>query len=230
MRNRSRAIAVPVEAVVVASASLLTAALVAAAALPAAAQEVLSGWDYERLKGGRSAEDIIDNVEVHGVDGERIGEVEDLVIGPDGFLRTLIIEGGGFLDIGDTHFAYPFRRAHFTSPESIEIQLAEDNVEDYSLFREMEDVAAERRSWRMSELLNDYAYVREGVRYGWIDDAIIGPEGKVVAVVVVPDVTYGVPGPYAVPFDADAFNPGAEYTVLPYSPEEIQELEVYVAD
>ena len=40
--------------------------------------------------------------EVYGETGEEAGEVEDLIIGPDGALQAVIVEVGGFLDIGDT--------------------------------------------------------------------------------------------------------------------------------
>lgn len=188
----------------------------------------ITTWNYSDLYQGWSVENFLD-ADVYDEDGEEIGEVEDLIVNPDGKVERLVIEAGGFLDIGDAHFTYPWQDANIASLDRVEVQFDQDNIEDYSLFGNIEGEPAGPRNWRITELMNDYAALDEGVRYGWVDDVIISRQGEIQAVVVQPDVTYGVGGPYAWPyygFDY-AFDPGQNYYELPYTEDEIADLDVF---
>lgn len=189
----------------------------------------ITAWDPTVLyAAGWSVEEFLD-AEVYDQDGEQIGEVEDLIVGPEGVVKRMVIEAGGFLDIGDTHLAYPWENAQIETLDRVVVSFDEDNVEDYSLFRDVEGEPAQGRNWRITELLGDYAYLEGAVPYGWIDDVVI-KEGKVAAVVVHPDVTYGVAGPYAWPYYADGFDPGLNYYELPYGPDEVAVLDPFDPD
>jgi sporulation protein YlmC with PRC-barrel domain len=102
----------------------------------------LEDWDYDELRTGWSVERLTEAAEVVDPDGEKVGEVEDLIAGPDGKIRKLVIEAGGFLDVGDAHLAYPFEQATFEGPDRIVVELDQDKIGDYSLFAEGDDEPA----------------------------------------------------------------------------------------
>ena len=185
-------------------------------------------WSQQDLYDGWTVQQLFDT-EVRGSENDEIGEIENLVIDADGNVTKVIIEAGGFLDIGDTHFAVDWDQVEI-GPEMawVEVPVDEDNVPEFSLFEGDEEVATGPRAWRASELLNDYVSLQDSPRYGIVDDIVIDRQGKVQAVVVYPDVTYGVGRPYAYPYygyaDDPAFDPGAESYDLPYTLSEVQEL------
>lgn len=49
---------------------------------------------------GAASVDQLMNRTVVGSDGERIGKVTDVILGPDGHAQLLVIQSGGFLGIG----------------------------------------------------------------------------------------------------------------------------------
>ena len=210
-------------------------AAVAMLALPATAankqvdaQVIQSNdWDYGTLyKDGFSADDFLD-AEVVGKTGDEIGEVEDMVVGRNGRVTHLIVETGGFLDIGDRHVMVPIQRANITGMDSVTIDMQADRIGDFSLFGNIEDKDdLPGRRWRISELIGDYAYLKDEVSYGWVDDVVMTSKGEIKAVVVNPDVTYGARGPYAVPYygwnQAYDWDPGRDYYMTPYSREELE--------
>jgi sporulation protein YlmC with PRC-barrel domain len=61
------------------------------------------GAEVEKL----TAEDL-EGVGVYGVDDEEIGEIEDLVVTPDGKIQSAVLEVGGFLGIGEKEVEMPF--------------------------------------------------------------------------------------------------------------------------
>jgi PRC-barrel domain len=136
--------------------------------------------------------------EVYGETGEEAGEVEDLIIGPDGALPAVIVEVGGFLDVGDTHCRVRWEDVQLAPDlEGISVPVSMENIEKYSIFPEDQEDAAERGS-RARELMNDYVsladyLLRHGAGRGLQD-------GDLSATGVYPDVGYGVDGPYAYPW------------------------------
>jgi len=68
----------------------------------------------------------------------------------------VIVEAGGFLDIGDTHYRVPWQDVELTPDlERVTVPVTAENVDEYSIFPEDEEPAAER-GFRASERLNDY--------------------------------------------------------------------------
>ena len=193
----------------------------------------LKDWDYEQLRTGWSVERLTAAAEVVDRNGETIGEVKDLIVSPDGKIEKLVIEAGGLFDIGDTHLAYPFEDATFDGPDRIVVELDEDSIDDYSLFADIGDEPTEGRAWRVSELIRDYLYLEDGYRFGWINDAIIGEDGRIKAVVAVPDVRVTMaPRPVALPFlpDEGRFDPALYYYQLPFSADAVSKLGVFFYD
>ncbi len=242
---------------------LLTATGALALSLPtAAAQEAadtnvtaeiisLPEWHPETLyDGGFSAEEFIDEMEVYGPTGEEIGDVENIIIGADGKVLSIIAEVGGLWEMGDTHVNVPWDRIEVRAGERITIPVTQETVEEYSLFTDsllMADEAAAdiqavegdnagvvqtgTRAWRVTELIDDYTRIKEGdgfSNYGYVDDVII-KDGEVASVVVRPDVTWGARGLYAYPYYGYGYgwSPGLGYYDLPYAREEIAKAEPF---
>ncbi|KAA0678542.1 PRC-barrel domain containing protein [Azospirillum brasilense] len=54
--------------------------------------------------GGASVEHLMSRT-VIGADGEKVGKVSDVILGPDGNAQLLVIQSGGFLGIGGKEIA-----------------------------------------------------------------------------------------------------------------------------
>lgn len=195
------------------------------AAIAAGDKIAITSWDQAELYDGWTAEQLFDT-EVRGASDEDLGEIENLVVNADGKVTKIIVEAGGLFDIGDTHLAVPWEEVEFgPDMEWVKVPVDEDSIENFSLFDD-EEVKTGPRAWRASELINDYVTLSDGVRYGIVQDIVFSKEGDVEAVVVYPDVAYGVGRPYAYPYygyDRE-FDPGAESYDLPYTMSEIEEL------
>ncbi|MFZ3584248.1 PRC-barrel domain-containing protein [Loktanella sp. DJP18] len=107
------------------------------------ANEVLSltDWDYESLyTDGISVERLLD-ADVISATGDDVGDVENVLFGPGGDLVSVIVEAGGFWDIGDTHVNIPWDIVE-TAPwdaDGIMIPITQEQLEDpevYGLFDE----------------------------------------------------------------------------------------------
>ncbi|UIJ73324.1 PRC-barrel domain-containing protein [Aurantimonas sp. HBX-1] len=213
----------------------------------------LSDWRYDELYAdGVSAEDFIDEMEVYGLTGDEIGDVEDIIVGTDGKILSVIAEVGGLWDIGDTHVSIPWSDVELRAEgDGIIVPVTEDTVEDYGLFNnelltattaaaaitaEVDDAEVGPRAWRVSELIGDYARLRQddGYRdYGYVNDVILR-DGQVAAVVVNADVGYGARGAYAYPYygygAGYGWGPGNQYYDLPYAENDIGEMEAFDYD
>jgi sporulation protein YlmC with PRC-barrel domain len=208
----------------------------------------LAEWQYDDLyASGMSAEEFIDEMEVYSTAGDEIGDVEDIIANQDGELIAVIAEVGGFWDIGDTHVSVPWDQIEMADG-GITVPVTEETIDEYGLFdREYltaEDVSDEMvgevdaadtgaRSFRLSELIGDYARLRgdtdgdEMVNYGYVRDVMI-QDGNIGAVVVNPDVGYGAPGYYtAYPYYGVNYRPGGPYYDMPYTEGDIAEMEEF---
>jgi sporulation protein YlmC with PRC-barrel domain len=239
---------------------ILPLALAAGAiAIPAHAQQTaeplggaevieLSQWSYDDLyAGGISAEEFIDEMEVYDPTGEKIGIVEDILIGPDGEVLAIVAEVGGLWDIGDTHVSVPFDQIEMAADgEGVVVPVTEESVEDYGNWGDawtttgVDDVGEEiaagiddlalPRAWRVSELIGDAARLTEDAgyaNYGYVNDLILR-DGEVAAVVVNPAVGYG--GGYrAFPYYGygGGWNAGAPYYDMPYAEDDIGGVEEF---
>lgn len=205
----------------------------------------LTGWTYDELYAdGMSADDFIDDTEVRGADGEEIGDMEDLLISPEGEVLAIIAEVGGFWDIGDTHVSVPYEEVEMAEGGgSVTIPVTEDTVDDYDFMPDAyaaEDVAEETvpgvddasfvpRAWRATELIGDYARMRDGdvfVNYGYVSDLIL-KDGQVDGVVVQPMTAYGTgyrAYPYAGYDRGWGWNPGSPYYDMPYDRDSMGEM------
>lgn len=206
----------------------------------------LSTWNYGDLyEDGFSADQLVESAPVTGVDGDRIGDVEDFIIDRDGNVIALVIEVGGFWDIGDTHVSIPYDEVAMSAdPEDgIAVPLTEDNLDEYGFEIDLfeAETAADRivpyvddadipRAWRASEIIGDYARLgadedtddpRTAGTYGYVSDLILR-DGAVAAVIVQPASTYGT-GYRAFPYRGygTGWTAGSPYYDLPYSAGEV---------
>lgn len=182
-------------------------------------------WAQEDLyTEGWTAEQMFDQ-DVYGANGEEAGEVENLLIGPDGKLQAVIVESGGFLDLGDTHYRVPWEDVQMPADgEGLTVPVSAENVESYSVFAE-DGGAMTAEGFRASELMNDYVSLSDYPGYGMVQDLLF-QDGQLSAIIVYPDVGYGVGGPYAYPWygRGTGWEPGARSYDLPYTRDEIAEL------
>lgn len=227
----------------------LSLALGAGAA--AAQTGVLRDWKYDDLYAkGVSVEEMLDGMDVNGTEEQDIGEVEDVLIGPDGKVISVIAEVGGFWDMGDTHISIPWDQVDLANyADGITVPITEDNADDYSLFdrevvskaqvedqvvSEVDSAEAMGGVWRASELVGDYARVRDGDAwsdYGYVSDMIIR-DGEIAAVIVTPDVTWDSAGYRAYPWAVGptGWRPADRYYNLPYDREEVMNAQVFDYD
>lgn len=189
--------------------------------------DLVSWRQAEEYEGGWTAQQLFDTP-VYGADGNDIGEIENLIISTEGKIEKIIVEAGGFIDIGDVHLAVPWSEVEVGKGlERVETPLEEDNVDDFSLFDDDGDeVETDRRSWRATELMYDYVSLEDYRGYGMVNDLVFSKDGEIEALLVNPDVGYGGGGPYAYPYHGydRGFEPGADTYRLPYTREEISEL------
>lgn len=212
----------------------------------------LSEWSYDDIyQNGVSAEDFIYEMDVVGEDGEEIGTVEDILIGPDGKVLSIIAQVGGVWDIGDTHVSVPFDQVELAEDgDAVTVPVSEETVDDYGFWSddgsrklsadaassetiEGVDDAETVRAWRATELIGDYARLKEGEgysNYGYVSDLLLR-DGQVDAVVVSPSTNYGR-GYRAYPYYGygAGWTPGDANYDMPYGEGDIGEVEPFDYD
>jgi sporulation protein YlmC with PRC-barrel domain len=157
--------------------------------------------------------------EVYGGDGEDLGDVKDIFVGRDGRISAIVVEGGGFLDIGDAAFRVPWNEVNLTpGVAGIRIRMTEETAEDYDLFDGPETLVSGPREFRISELIGDYARLSDGAGFGRVSDVVISPEGRISGVLVTRDIGWGG-GAYGYPYYGYGygFEPGNDYYGLPFA-------------
>lgn len=174
--------------------------------------------ELSSLYKGRRVRSLMDET-VYGADGNELGEVHDIIANARGQITAIVVEGGGFLDIGDAHFRIPWQDVDATpGQDGIKVNLTSDQATQRGLFDSGEVVSVGEREFRLSELLNDYAVLQNGYGYGYVDDAVIDEQGKLVAVLVGRDIRYG-PGYYAYPYYGYRYgwHPGDAHFAIPFA-------------
>lgn len=167
-----------------------------------------------QLRNGLSVERLL-NMDVRGRNNNSIGEIDNMLVNADGEITAIVVDSGGFLDIGETHFRVPWQQVRIApGMEYASVPVAEDNIQNFNLFDE--GVRKGPREWRVTELLDDYAGLNDGVHYGVVQDLVINRDGKIQAVVVGSRSTFGA-NYHAFPFRAQAFDPALDTYTLPYN-------------
>ncbi|WP_051881308.1 PRC-barrel domain-containing protein [Parvularcula oceani] len=188
---------------------------------------------------GFLAESLLDS-EVMGVDGDEIGEVETIIVDADGMIDRIIVETGGFLDIGDKIISVQWEDVDLTpAREGIMVPIDDDNVEDFSLFGDRDRARLSAGAFRVSELIGDEVRLTSrrneyGSEFGYVSDLRFSMDGELQSVIYQPDVYYDdFDGYYEADFygyDYDgpfAFDPGYGYYGVDYG---INDVDDYVFD
>lgn len=199
------------------------------AAIPEGARPVtdLEGWNYKALYENAWRANAVMDAPVYNPDGQEVGEVEDIVMRPDGTLTGLIVEANGFLDIGDQHVRVAWDEVRFRGEgqRGVVAPLDKGNVAEAGLFEDDVEIGAQRV--RMSALLNETVRLKTGAPYGYVYDVLV-TDGKVKATVLRPDIAYaGRREPFAAPYYAYeyGFSPGYDFYLLPYDREQLERVE-----
>jgi sporulation protein YlmC with PRC-barrel domain len=191
---------------------------------PQAQQEAavpeIRNWDISSLYRNTWSADEMIGTQVRGGDGNDIGEVKDIVLDRKGAVTHVVVEVGGFLDIGDQHIGVPWTDVRIGRGMNwIQVPLREIENGTYSLYGAVpsgEDITLPGNKWRANELMGDYASLNDLPRFGLVVDLLFNESGQVQAVIVDRAAGgWGRGGWYAFPFTGYA---PADYTHhLPYT-------------
>ncbi|AKJ30610.1 PRC-barrel domain-containing protein [Caldimonas brevitalea] len=72
--------------------------------------------------------------QMHDKMGDKIGEVEDVVLGPDGALAYVIVSSGGVLGAGERMRAVPWQNVQVDGEGRLRVDIAKDRVENAPSF------------------------------------------------------------------------------------------------
>ena len=162
-------------------------------------------WNTQDLRSGISVSRL-NGMDVRGQNGNSIGEVEHVLISKDGRITALVVESGGFANIGDTHFRVPFNEVKFgREMDHVIVPLTEQTAERYRDTKD-ERVVTKAGEYRVSNITSMGVGVslRDGQRYGTVEDLIATRDGTIKAAIV--DAAMGPGGRYATPFNAATFD------------------------
>ena len=172
------------------------------------ADELYRGFRATRLMGQ----------EVKGPNGNRIGEVQDIVVDREGKIAAIVVEAGGFLDIGDAAFRVKWADVKTTpGQDGVQVPITEATAERYGLFDGPETLTTGPREFRVSEIIGDSARLKAGTGYGRVSNVVFGRDGRMLGVLVNRDIGWGA-GLYGYPFYGYGYGwgPGMGYYALPY--------------
>jgi sporulation protein YlmC with PRC-barrel domain len=184
------------------------------------------GWSVKKLIGTKA----------FGPNRKEIGKVSNVIFSPEGNVRQLIVETGGFLGFDETPLAVNWADAKIGPDlDYVNTPITVESLKKYGLFDGMPDkVAIGPRQWRATELIGDYVNLQGPARYGSVRDLIISRDGELKAVIVKPDVGWGgMDGYYAYPYYGYgmgydyAWSPGNYYYDLPFAKTDIAHLLPY---
>lgn len=197
----------------------------------------LSSYSVSNKKNDFLAETLLDST-AYGPDGDSVGTVQNIIVGRDGRIERVILEVGGFLDIGDKIISVPWNQVSITpGEEGIDVPVRADNVESFSLFGDKERSNITPGSFRVDELIGDYVTLQDGTQFGenfgYITDLIFNRRGKLQTLVVVPDSGFGTSGYYGMPYygyDANYwydYDPGLNWYGVPYTRDDVTAAEPF---
>lgn len=205
----------------------------------------ISEWNYDEVyEKGKFLGTGLLGTDAIGENGDDIGDIANAVLDEQNRIIAVIAEVGGFWDIADTHVIVPWDQVEL-SEDGVRIPVNEDNIDDYDLYGEGSAVTQEtfqqkgaveegaetgERSWKLTELLNDYSNLQSGAGYGYVDNAVFSEQGELLAILVMSSgATTGRGGATAYPFHGFSYGwyPGMTSYELPYSEEEVSEMTAF---
>jgi len=175
--------------------------------VPLAADELYRGWRASHVLGK----------EVSSVAGTSLGTARNLIIGPDGQVRAVVVEGSKRDLSREFMFRIPWQRLELSRlPGRLTADIDADRDPAYGIFRnDDQHVLGE---FAVTEIIGDYARLQAGQGYGYVSDAVFTRAGNLIAVLITRDARSGG-GTYAFGFPerpVERWNAGASYFGLPY--------------
>jgi sporulation protein YlmC with PRC-barrel domain len=185
------------------------------------AQLNLAQWTHQQLRGALSAEQLM-AATVRGRDGERLGRIDEIFVGPHGAVTSVGVAVGGILGLAQRHLRVAWGELALGGEmQDVRVPLARDDVPRFALFDRAERMPGEHRA---TELLRTHVVLADGTRYGPLDDLIIGRDGRVQALVVRAGGAFAR-GQYALPFNPRALHAaGQDVIVAPVHSAQLAEL------
>ncbi len=205
--------------------------------------DIFTNWSYDLLyMEGWSVDDMFARTEIIDANGEDIGDVENVIFSNDGKVLGVIAQVGGLWDIGDTHVMVPWDEVSVDGDiGQIRIPITEATVENYDVFGAGwfdeqlitaldttstqpvdDDLVAGPGIFKATDLIGDYAYLQDNVRYGYVSDLIV--HDGALSAVVMDGGAYGRRGYYGYPYSAQGYMNGGRYD-MPYTAEQIGTIE-----
>jgi sporulation protein YlmC with PRC-barrel domain len=89
----------------------------------AASGQLLTQMSPQQMRGSE-----LMGVDVYGSDNEKIGDIDELIVGQDGRLEAIVVGVGGFLGIGEKNVAIPFDQVEFLSERQVEAMNASNRT------------------------------------------------------------------------------------------------------
>lgn len=217
----------------------VTAACLAAPAFgPAAAQlgtepeeKYPSFTPGPELRNGYTAEDLRD-AEVHGKNGQKVGSVEDVVIGAGGQLERLVVAvNEGLFGTGGRRLAVDWQDVEVGPRDQYGIDYVtasanEGNLEESGVFVDgKQAVKGGPDEWRASELIGDDVDLKGSEDDGYVSDIMFDKSGQVQAIATAAEIESTVVSFYS-PYSGEdeGWDPGDDYYVVPYTEEELRQL------
>lgn len=160
-------------------------------------------WNEQQLRNGISVDRLV-GTEVRGRNGNDIGDVAHVLINDRGKVTGIIVQSGGFMNIGDTRFRIPWNEVQLGRDMNfVTVPLTEQTAERYRDTKD-DNVRTGAREFRVSTVKDGSVTLRDGTQYGQIHDLIMTRDGEIKAVIA--DGSFGPGGVRAIPFDAATFD------------------------
>ncbi|ANW00884.1 PRC-barrel domain-containing protein [Bradyrhizobium icense] len=176
--------------------------------VPLSAEELYRGWRASKVLGKQ----------VNSVAGASLGTTRNLIVGPDGQIRAVVVEGNKRGQSREFMFRVPWLRLELSRlPGRVTADIDADHDPVYGIFRnDDQHVLGE---FAVTEIIGDYARLQAGQGYGYVSDAVFTRAGNLIAVLITRDSRSGG-GTYAFGFPerpVERWNAGASYFGLPYA-------------
>lgn len=201
--------------------------------------DVPPGWSYDSLYADGLRATMLMDMPVTGPDGEKIGEVANLIVDLDGGILSLIAVVGGRWnvnwDIGETFVNVPWEEVTLETG-ALSVPVDAQTFEAYPLFpnaaitarqaaNDVAQIGEETnpiRAFKATELIGDYARLDDNRYLGYVDDLVFSSEGKLRAVLVVPSSSSPIGERRAFPYfgGQTGFDPGSTYYDVGYTEDE----------
>lgn len=161
-------------------------------------------WNEREVHNGISLNRLV-GMDVRGKNGKSIGEVHNVIVTGQGRISAVVVESGGFMDIGDRHFRIPFEQVQFgRDMDHVIVPLSQQTAQQYRDRATGEQVRTGAGEYRLSRLKDGAFSLQDGTRAGDVEDLIATRSGNIRAVVV--DTDFGPGGLRSVPFDISRFD------------------------